>query len=98
MRPPRRMTRFARMVQTAKTPNAEPRESGKALRPNTRDKIEQMQYALKTGVQVIAAPQLFPTPPALAERMVEEADILPGHSVLEPSAGSRVKSNESSTS
>jgi protein-L-isoaspartate O-methyltransferase len=54
---------------------------------NTRDKIEQMQNALKAGVQVIAAPQLFPTPPALAERMVEEADILPGHCVLEPSAG-----------
>jgi protein-L-isoaspartate O-methyltransferase len=54
---------------------------------NTRDKIEQMQNALKTGVQVVAAPQLFPTPPALAERMVEEADILPGHCVLEPSAG-----------
>jgi protein-L-isoaspartate O-methyltransferase len=54
---------------------------------STRDKIEQMQSALKAGVQVVAAPQLFPTPPALAERMVEEADILPGHSVLEPSAG-----------
>jgi len=54
---------------------------------NTRDKIEQMQSALKAGVQVVAAPQLFPTPPALAERMVEEADILPGHCVLEPSAG-----------
>ena len=54
---------------------------------DTRAKIEEMQSALKAGVQVIAAPQLFPTPPALAERMVEEADILPGHSVLEPSAG-----------
>jgi len=46
-----------------------------------------MQIVLKAGVQVITAPQLFPTPPALAERMVEEADILTGHSVLEPSAG-----------
>ena len=54
---------------------------------DTRAKIEEMQSALKAGVQVIAAPQLFPTPPALAERMVEEADILPGHCVLEPSAG-----------
>jgi protein-L-isoaspartate O-methyltransferase len=54
---------------------------------NTRDKIEQMQNALKTGVQVVAAPQLFPTPGALAARMVAEAGILPGHSVLEPSAG-----------
>jgi protein-L-isoaspartate O-methyltransferase len=54
---------------------------------DTRAKIEEMQSALKAGVQVITAPQLFPTPPALAERMVEEADILSGHSVLEPSAG-----------
>jgi protein-L-isoaspartate O-methyltransferase len=54
---------------------------------DTRAKIEEMESALKAGVQVIAAPQLFPTPPALAERMAEEADILPGHSVLEPSAG-----------
>ena len=46
-----------------------------------------MQNALKAGVQVITTPQLFPTPPALAERMVEEADILPSHCVLEPSAG-----------
>jgi protein-L-isoaspartate O-methyltransferase len=54
---------------------------------DTRAKIEEMESALKAGVQVIAAPQLFPTPPALAERMVEEADIQPNHHVLEPSAG-----------
>ena len=54
---------------------------------NTRAKIEEMQSALKAGVQVIAAPQLFPTPPALAVRMVEEADIQANHRVLEPSAG-----------
>jgi protein-L-isoaspartate O-methyltransferase len=54
---------------------------------DTRAKIEEMQSALKAGFQVIAAPQLFPTPPALAERMVEEADIQPNHRVLEPSAG-----------
>ena len=55
---------------------------------NTRDKIEQMQNALKTGVQVVAALQLFPTPGALAARMVEEADIEPNQEILEPSAGS----------
>jgi len=54
---------------------------------DTRAKIEEMESALKAGVQVITTPQLFPTPPALAERMVEEADILPSHCVLEPSAG-----------
>ncbi len=39
------------------------------------------------GVQVVAVPQLFPTPPELAARMVELADIRPEHRVLEPSAG-----------
>jgi phospholipid N-methyltransferase len=39
------------------------------------------------GVKVVSAPQLFPTPAALAQRMVEEAGIRPGHRVLEPSAG-----------
>jgi phospholipid N-methyltransferase len=46
-----------------------------------------MRETLKAGVQIVTAPQLFPTPPELADRMVREADIQPGHSVLEPSAG-----------
>ena len=72
-----------RITEAEAAPAPEPTRATTA----TRAKIEEMQAALKTGVQVITAPQLFPTPPALAERMVEEADILPGHSVLEPSAG-----------
>lgn len=43
---------------------------------------------LKGGAPVVvAAHQLFPTPPALARRVVELAEIRPGHRVLEPSAG-----------
>ena len=44
---------------------------------------------LKKGiaVQVVNAPQLFPTPPELARRMVELADLQSGETVLEPSAG-----------
>ncbi len=49
--------------------------------------FEAMRESLKAGVQVVVAPQLFPTPPSLAARMVELADIEPGHAVLEPSAG-----------
>jgi protein-L-isoaspartate O-methyltransferase len=49
--------------------------------------IEAMRQALKEGVKVVAVPQLFPTPPDLAARVVELADIKPGHRVLEPSAG-----------
>lgn len=50
--------------------------------------FEAMAATLKAGgVQVVAAPQLFPTPRDLAERVAREADIQPGHAVLEPSAG-----------
>lgn len=52
-----------------------------------RAEAEAIRTALKAGVTTIAAPQLFPTPPALAARMVELADIKPGQRVMEPSAG-----------
>lgn len=46
-----------------------------------------LKESLKTGVQVVATPQLFPTPPEIAAQMVELADIEPGQRRLEPSAG-----------
>jgi phospholipid N-methyltransferase len=46
-----------------------------------------MRQQLKAGVQVVSAPQLFPTPAAIAEYMVELAEIERGMLVLEPSAG-----------
>lgn len=50
--------------------------------------FDNMRQQLKAGgVQVVAAPQLFPTPPDLAARMVDMADIFAHHRVLEPSAG-----------
>ena len=49
--------------------------------------FEAVKEALKAGVQVAVAAQLFPTPPALAARMVEMAGIHAGDRVLEPSAG-----------
>lgn len=51
-------------------------------------RAQELRSALKAGVTHTSAPQLFPTPPALARRMVELADVRPGHRVLEPSAGS----------
>jgi hypothetical protein len=39
------------------------------------------------GVEIVVAPQLYPTPPDLAARMVDLADIEAHHRVLEPSAG-----------
>jgi protein-L-isoaspartate O-methyltransferase len=49
--------------------------------------FDAMADSLKAGVKVVSAPQLFPTPPDLAARVVELANIQPGQSVLEPSAG-----------
>lgn len=49
--------------------------------------FEAMKETLRQGVQVVSAPQLFPTPPELARRMVQLAKVEPGECVLEPSAG-----------
>ena len=46
-----------------------------------------MRATLRAGVKVVAVPQLFPTPAAVAQTMAMLADIKPGSRVLEPSAG-----------
>jgi protein-L-isoaspartate O-methyltransferase len=47
-----------------------------------------MRKSLRAGgVQVVSAPQLFPTPPELADSMVELAELQPEHLILEPSGG-----------
>ena len=54
----------------------------------TGKEIEAMRAVLRSGgVSVVSAPQLFPTPVELAERMVALAGVERGESVLEPSAG-----------
>lgn len=52
-----------------------------------RTVFDDMRETLKSGVAVVSAPQLFPTPPDLAARMVALAGVEAGHRVLEPSAG-----------
>lgn len=54
-----------------------------------RVQVEALRAQLKTGIKVVSAPQLFPTPAPLAKRMVELADIEPGQEVLEPSFGTQ---------
>jgi tRNA A58 N-methylase Trm61 len=49
--------------------------------------FDAMRDTLRQGVQVVSAPQLFPTPPEIARRVVELAEIEPHHRILEPSAG-----------
>lgn len=53
--------------------------------PSAESDIKKMERAL-IGRKDVGI-DFFPTPPALVERMVEQADIGPGMRVLEPSAG-----------
>ena len=55
--------------------------------PAVNEEVEAMKGALKEGIKIVVAPTLFPTPPEIAARMVELAEIEDGHRVLEPSAG-----------
>lgn len=49
--------------------------------------FDAMKDSLKAGVKVVSAPQLFPTPPDIAAKMVDLAELESGLCVLEPSAG-----------
>lgn len=49
--------------------------------------FEAMRETLNAVVQIVSAPNLFPTPTPLAMRMIALAEIGPTHRVLEPSAG-----------
>ncbi len=63
-----------------------PRPEPKPANPGD-EKFERIKETLRAGVKAVSAPQLFPTPPELARRMANEAGILSGFRVLEPSAG-----------
>jgi phospholipid N-methyltransferase len=67
-----------------------PAEAEPEPKPEVTERAEAfdaLKQTLKAGVQVVTAPQLFPTPSDLAARMVALAGIEPGNEVLEPSAG-----------
>src|SRR5687768_15685860 len=67
-------------------PPKEPR-TPKEPAPEAAD-FQAMKDQLRNGgVKVVSAPQLFPTPVDLAQRMADLAEIRPGDRVLEPSAG-----------
>ena len=51
------------------------------------EEFQALRDRVKAGVRVISAPQLFPTPKAIARKMIEAAKLEAGHSILEPSAG-----------
>jgi len=66
---------------------AEKAREKRAAREAEDAPFDAIKSALKAGVTVVSAPQLFPTPAPLAARMVAAADIQSGMRVLEPSAG-----------
>lgn len=72
---------FERKREPQPMPAPKPQPSAEA------QEFAAMRQSLRDGVQTISAPQLFPTPPELAARMVEAAEIRPGDRWLEPSAG-----------
>lgn len=69
---------------------AKPREHVPYVAPVEDPKDAQfraLKETAKAGVKVVVANQLFPTPDALARKMVEWAGLMAGRSILEPSAG-----------
>lgn len=52
-----------------------------------KTEFDEMKEALKNGVKTVTADQLFVTPPDLAQKVVDYADLEPGLCVLEPSGG-----------
>lgn len=65
----------------AMPPEVKPRPEAAAT------ELDAMRATLKAGVVAVAAPNLFPTPPDVARRLVNLAGVRSGHRVLEPSAG-----------
>lgn len=70
-------------------PEMEPRILVEEPKPEAEAaaRFEDLKEKLRSGVKAVSASQLFPTPPELARRMCDEAGILAGKTVLEPSAG-----------
>lgn len=73
------------LVEPAKTEPA-PSPAPVASNPGA-PAFDAMRATLKAGIKTVVVPQLFETPQALAEQVIEAADIYPGQRVLEPSAG-----------
>ncbi|CAO3445668.1 hypothetical plasmid protein [Azospirillum argentinense] len=81
--PPAAKASAAEVAFTAR-PAGKPRE---VQAPPPRAEAEALRDALKAGIRVVAVPHLFVTPEWLADEMIGDALIRPGHLVLEPQAG-----------
>lgn len=85
--PPPMPHQVAPMPEKLPAPERAAEAPARVWTPPEPTKFDALKDALKTGVQVVSTPQLFPTPPDLAERMVDESCVRRGMRVLEPSAG-----------
>lgn len=85
--PPGKMPAPAPTQPEEAQPPASAPQAAPAPAVSVRAHLDAARDALRAGVQVVSAPQLFPTPVHLAEHMARLADIRPGDRVLEPSAG-----------
>ena len=68
--------------QTIRIPTGSPYEPSEEAK-----QIQALKDSLSKPREIIIGDQLFPTPTHLCAKMVGLADIQPGHTVLEPSAG-----------
>lgn len=76
------------MMREAKSDNAWTQPATATPKPaDDGADFKAMRDSLKQGVQVVSAPQLFPTPDNLAQQMADSAELCAGDRVLEPSAG-----------
>jgi methylase of polypeptide subunit release factors len=50
-------------------------------------KFDALKKTLQSGVQIVSAPQLFPTPDGVADKMVTIARLVDGDRILEPQIG-----------
>jgi phospholipid N-methyltransferase len=64
-----------------------PEHKPQTLKEPEPTKFDALKDTLKEGIKVLVSPQLFPTPPEIADKMVELAGIEDGMTILEPSAG-----------
>jgi protein-L-isoaspartate O-methyltransferase len=72
--------------QTPVVPDVLSFESTSYQKPE-RSEFDDIKDTLKAGIKAVVADQLFVTPPDLAEKVIDYADLEPGICVLEPSGG-----------
>lgn len=75
------------VAETASSGDDEEAELATVRASKAPTEVEAMREQLRAGVLVVSAPQLFPTPAALADRMVRMANLKEGDRVMDPEAG-----------